>query len=56
VAANFRQRPREFKPGGNYFWDMEVARLAGGHPGGTFSGAPERSLAGEISGLSGKGL
>jgi hypothetical protein len=55
VAANFRQRPRDFKPGGNYFWDMEVARLAAGQLEGTFSDAPERPLAAEISGLSPKG-
>jgi hypothetical protein len=56
VAANFRQRPREFKPDGNYFWDMDVARLAAGHLQGTFSDPSERPLADEIPGLSRKGL
>jgi hypothetical protein len=35
---------------------MDVARLAAGHPQGTFSDAPERPLADEIAGLSRKGL
>jgi hypothetical protein len=56
VAANFRQRPRDFKPDGNYFWEMDVARLATGHLEGTFSDAPERPLADEIAGLSSEGL
>jgi hypothetical protein len=56
VAANFRQRPREFKTGGNYFWDIEVVHLADAHPKGTLSNAPDRPLGVEIPGLSGEGL
>jgi hypothetical protein len=56
VAANFRQRPPEFKPGGNYFWDIEAGHLVATRRAGTFSDAPDRPLSVEISGLSRNGL